>query len=76
MGKYKSYGSSYSVEGLTPLHRFVKKDSPEFRFYSNHGTFILYEVRKEHKQRVVINSTQMTNIMSMLDKNGWQEVRA
>lgn len=75
MGKYRNYGSSYSVEGLTPLTVFVKPGHSEFRFYNNHGSYILYELRKNHKQRVVIDSTQMTNIMTMLDRNGWKETR-
>lgn len=74
----KKYGYPYNIDNLTPVHIFKKDNCPEFRFYYKSGSmgkYIMQELRQDHKQCVVVDGSNLTNIMCMLDNNGWKEVR-
>lgn len=72
--KNKSYGFPYDYSSKKPIHHFRKGDAEMF-FYTEGRSFCMLQKTKEQQQRVTLNELSFNNMLGMLDKNGWTEVR-
>mgnify|MGYP003336965863 FL=1 len=72
--KNKHYGFPYDYSSKKPLHRF-RKDDAEMLFYSENRGYIMLQKTPNQQQRVALNELSFSNMLGMLDKNGWTEVR-
>lgn len=73
--KNKSYGFPYDYSSKKPLHIFSKGDTKMF-FYSEARSYTMLQKSPDQQQRVTLNELSFNNMLGMLDKNGWTEVRA
>ncbi len=72
--KNKHYGFPYDYSSKKPLHRFRKGDV-EMLFYDESRGYTMLQKSPDHQQRVALNELSFNNMLGMLDKNGWLEVR-
>lgn len=72
--KNKHYGFPYDYSSKKPLHRFRKGDV-EMLFYDESIGYTMLQKSPDHQQRVALNELSFNNMLGMLDKNGWLEVR-
>lgn len=73
--KNKSYGFPYDYSNLSPLHSFINDNGASIKFYRDATRLVMLQVTNGHQQRLFVDSTTMTNMMTRLDKNGWKEER-
>ena len=73
--KNKHYGFPYDYSKRTPLYRF-RKGCVEMSFYPEGSGYAMLQKTEDHQQRVILNDTTLNNMLSMLDKNGFQQIRA
>jgi len=76
--KKQDYGYSYDYSGLKPMHRFVNEQSEASItiFKELNGYVLLQKSKTGHQQRLKLDDSALTKMLSMFDKNGWIEQHA
>lgn len=73
--KNKHYGFAYDYSKKTPIHHFRNANvGSEMFFYKEMNGYVLLQKTNDHQQRLVLNDITFTNMLSMLDRNGWHEI--
>ena len=73
----KDYGFSYDYSHQKPLHKFVNKaNKNELIVYSeNFDKFaIVQKSSNGQQQRLKVDSTALSKMLSKLDSNNWEEI--
>lgn len=73
--KNKPYGYPYDYSNLKPIHSFVNSSGSKINFYRDATRLVMLQINGDQQQRLFVDSTTMTNMMSRLDKTGWKELR-
>lgn len=73
----KDYGFNYDYSNLKPLHKFINKTNKnELLVYSeSFDKFaILQKSSNGQQQRLKVDSTALSKMLSKLDSNNWEEI--
>ena len=74
--KNKPYGFPYDYSNLKPIHAFINDDTgATIKFFRDATRLVMLQTTGEQQQRLFVDSTTMTNMMTRLDRTGWKEMR-
>ena len=75
--KNKHYGFPYNYDSQKPIHKFVSPSNTNvYTFYKEGVKYAMLQKSEQGQQRVLLDDLGFSNMLTFLDRNGWNEISA